>query len=82
MIRHTRSVLEQLIARAETFVAAGEERLTAQRARIAGLKRAGGKAEQSRKFLKIMEETQVLQIDHLRTLKRELETAALPERLR
>ncbi|HMA73721.1 MAG TPA: hypothetical protein VKP67_19895 [Xanthobacteraceae bacterium] len=82
MIRHTRPVLEQLIARAETFVVAGEERLTAQRARIAGLKRAGGRADQSKKLLKIMEEMQVLQIDHLTTLKRELETAALPRGLR
>jgi hypothetical protein len=71
---HDRSMLEDLIVRAEKIVAEGEDRLAAQRARIAELKRIGGGAGQSTKFLRIMEDTQALQIDHLRTLKQELET--------
>ena len=72
---HDRSMLEDLIARAEKFVAEGADRLAAQRARVAGMKRIGGGAEQSTRLLRIMEDTQALQIDHLRTLKQELQTA-------
>jgi len=71
-----RSVLEQKIARAEKFVAEGHERLAAQRARIADPKGTERREARSTKLLEIMEETQKLQIDHLKRLRRELEAAA------
>jgi hypothetical protein len=64
-----RPVLENIITHAEKLVAEGEERLAAQRIRVAELKRRSGRAEQSTTLLKIMEETQSLQIDHVNMLK-------------
>jgi hypothetical protein len=54
------------------FVAAGQERIAAQQARVAALDRKGGRANASKQFLKTMEVTQALQIAHLDLLRREL----------
>ena len=64
----TRAFLEQKIARAESLVAQGETRLAAQRARRRS-------TEQSKRLLGAMEDTQLLLLDHLKVLKRELEQA-------
>jgi hypothetical protein len=71
----SRAVLERKIARAESLVAEGEERLAAQRARMGRSKPVWRSAEQSKRLLGMMEATQFLLIDHLKTLKQELEEA-------
>jgi hypothetical protein len=75
MVGHTRTQQEELVFRAETLVAEGQERIVAQRARVAALDRKGGLAHQSKQFLKNMEVTQSLQISYLDMLRRELVVA-------
>ena len=72
MVSHTRTLIEQMLSDAEAFVADGERRLEAQRIRVAALEKAGRAADQSRRLLKIMEQTQVLQRGHIAMLKRDL----------
>ena len=72
MVRHTRTQLEGMILRAQTFVAEGQQRVAAQQARVAALDRKGDRAHESKQFLKTMEVTQTLQIAHLDLLRREL----------
>jgi hypothetical protein len=71
-VPHTTEVLEQLLARAKDLVADGEARLVAQEARLADLARKGGDSPESWKLLKIMRDTQNLQVGHLKLLEREL----------
>jgi hypothetical protein len=68
MLLKSRTVLEQKIARAERLVAAGADRVTAQRTR---LEHTRGNAEQSKRLLRTLEDTQVLLVSHLEMLKRE-----------
>ena len=72
MVGHTRTQLEEMVLRAQTFVVEGQERIVAQRARVAALERKGGDVHESKQFLKTMEVTQSLQIRHLDLLRREL----------
>jgi hypothetical protein len=72
MVRRTRTQLEEMILRAQTFVAEGQQRIAAQRARVAALDRRGGRGHESKQFLETMEVTQALQIAHLDLLRREL----------
>jgi hypothetical protein len=69
---HAKFVREDLLPRAEKFVAEGEQRVAAQEARVADLERKGRDAPQSKKLLAIMRETMALQISHLELLQREL----------
>lgn len=61
-----------MLSHAEASVADGERRLEAQRIRVAALEKAGRSADQSRRLLKIMEQTQALQLSHIAMLKRDL----------
>lgn len=61
-----------MLSAAEASVAEGERRLEAQRERVAALEKAGRATEQSRRLLKIMEQTHTLQIGHVAMLKRDL----------
>lgn len=72
---HTRAMLEQMLSQAETLVDRGAERLRAQEARVAALENKGLPAEDSRKLLKIMKQTQKLQWEHVELLKQELAVA-------
>src|SRR5215469_11676997 len=72
MVSRTRTLIEQMLSAAEASVTEGERRLEAQRERVAGLEKAGRAAEQSRRLLKIMEQTQVLQLGHIAMLRRDL----------
>ena len=72
MVGHTRTQLEEMVFRAETLITEGQKRIVAQRARVAALDRNGGRTHLSKQFLKIMEDTQSLQISHLDMLRREL----------
>ena len=72
MPSHTRAMLQQMLPVAERHVATGAERLRAQEARVAALKNKGPLAEDSRKLLEIMKQTQEHQKDHVELLKREL----------
>jgi hypothetical protein len=72
MVCHTRTQLEEMVLQAQTFVAEGQRRIAAQRARVAALDRRGGRAHESKQFLETMEVTQALQIAHLDLLRREL----------
>jgi hypothetical protein len=69
---HTRAIIDEMLPRAKAFVAAGEERVRAQETRVAELERKGGAGHESRKLLKIMRETQALQMSHVRLLEREI----------
>ena len=62
-----------MLTDAETSVAEGERRLEAQRIRVAALEKTGRPAEQSQRLLKIMEQTQSLQLSHIAMLKRDLD---------
>jgi hypothetical protein len=62
-----------MVLQALTFVAQGQQRIAAQQARVAALDRRGGRAHESKQFLKTMEVTQALQIAHLDLLRRELQ---------
>jgi hypothetical protein len=72
LVPHTPQVLKLLLARAKDLVADGEARLVAQEARLADLGRKGADSRESRKLLKIMRETQNLQVAHLKLLEWEL----------
>ena len=72
MVPHTPQVLKLLLARAKDLVADGEARLVAQEARLAALGRKGGDSRESWKLLRIMRDTQNLQVAHLKLLEREL----------
>jgi len=73
MASHSRELLEEMLARAEFFVAEGQERIVAQQARVAGLVHAGREVNQSKSFLRTLEDTQALQINHVAMLRRALE---------
>jgi hypothetical protein len=65
-------MIKEMLARAKDLVAEGEVRLVAQEARVAEL---GGKSQEGReslKLLRIMRDTQNLQVGHVRLLEREL----------
>lgn len=62
-----------MLSAAEASVADGERRIEAQRTRVAALEKAGRAAEQSQRLLKIMEQTQALQLSHIAMLKRDLD---------
>jgi hypothetical protein len=64
-------MLEQMLPAAENHVARGAERIRAQEARVAAWERKG-LADQSKTLLDLMKQTQVLQMDHVELLKREL----------
>jgi hypothetical protein len=72
---HTRAMLQQMLPDAEMRVVRGAEHLRAQEARVAALNGKGQLAENSRKLLEIMRQTQVLQMEHVELLKRELAAA-------
>jgi hypothetical protein len=69
---HTRTQLEEMVSRAQTHVADGQKRILAQQARVAALDRKSRRADESKRLLKTMEDTQYLQIRHLDLLRREL----------
>jgi hypothetical protein len=73
---HPPEVLKRLLSRAKGHVAEGEARLVEQEARVAELelkgKANGEEGRESLKLLRIMRETQNLQIGHVRLLEREL----------
>jgi hypothetical protein len=74
--RARRGILKRMLAHAKDLVAEGEARLVAQEARVAELECKGkGKDREGReswKLLRIMRDTQNLQIGHVRLLEREL----------
>jgi hypothetical protein len=72
MVAHTRTQLEEMVFRAQTLVAEGQERIVAQQARVAALNQNSGPAHESKQFLETMEVTQSLQISHVNLLRREL----------
>jgi hypothetical protein len=66
-----------MLSRAKDYIAEGEARLVAQEARVAELERKGKGREgrerrESWKLLRIMRDTQNLQIGHVKLLEREL----------
>ena len=61
-----------MLAHAKERVAQGEARLTAQQNRVAKLEGKNRAGRESTKLLKIMRDTQNLQISHVRLLEREL----------
>jgi len=65
---HTPQMIEEMVVRAKNLVAEGEQRLRAQEARVVELERKGRKAPESRKLLKLLRETQALQIRHVSLL--------------
>ena len=73
---HTRAMLEELLPDAELRVVRAAEHLRAQEARVVALKGKGQLAEDSRKLLEIMKQTQELQMEHVELLRRELADAA------
>lgn len=72
MPAHNRAILEQMLPKAESLVARGAERVRAQEARVTCLEHKGAIADQSKKLLAIMKQTQELQIEHVALLRREL----------
>jgi hypothetical protein len=72
MTPHSREMLEKMLPEAEYLVDQGAERIRAQEARVATLGHKGWLADQSKKLLDLMKETQELQIEHVALLKREL----------
>jgi hypothetical protein len=71
MPAHSRAVLEQMLPAAQNHVARGAERIRAQEARVAALERKG-LADQAKKLLAVLKQTQALQMEHVELLKREL----------
>jgi len=69
---HTHAIIEDYLPRAKRLVVDGEQRVRKQEARVAELERKGWAAPESRKLLKIMQETQALQVSHVRLLEREI----------
>jgi len=71
---HPPAILKRMLAHAKDLVAEGEARLVAQEARVAELEWKGKDREgrESWKLLRIMRDTQNLQIGHVRLLEREL----------
>jgi hypothetical protein len=69
---HDYETLQQMLSKAKCFVARGAERVQEQKARAVSLKRQGLAAEQSKKLLEIMTQTQELQVSHVELLEREL----------
>ena len=69
---HTPAIIKRLLAQAKDFVAEGEARLIAREARVAQLGRKGREDYESSKLLRIMRDTQNLQIGHVKLLEREL----------
>jgi hypothetical protein len=69
---HNRAMLERMLPEAETSVAEGAARIRLQEARVAALQDKGALADQSKKLLVIMKQTQELQIEHVTLLRREL----------
>lgn len=65
-------MLEQMLPAAENHVAQGAVRIRAQEARVAALRNKGQTADQSKKLLAVMKQTQALQTEHVDLLKREL----------
>jgi hypothetical protein len=72
MQAHSRALLEQMLPQAESFVARGAERIRAQQVRVTALRQKEPLAEVSKKLLALMQQTQELQILHVRLLRREL----------
>ena len=74
---HPPETLKRLLSRAKDHIAEGEARLVAQETRVVELdlkgKANGREGRESSKLLRIMRETQNLQIGHVRLLERELE---------
>jgi hypothetical protein len=68
-------MLEGLLPEAEAYAARGAELVRAQEARVATLEGKGQLADQSKKLLAILRETQELHISHVELLKSELATA-------
>jgi len=72
---HTPAMIKEMLIRAKGFVAEGEARLLAQETLVAKLEGKDREGRESRKLLKIMRETQNLQVGHVRLLERELAAA-------
>jgi Crp-like helix-turn-helix domain len=72
MSPHSRAMLQRMLPEAESQVALGAERVQVQEARVAALGHNGALADQSKKLLDIMKQTQKLQIQHVMLLRREL----------
>ena len=68
-------MIKEMLAQAKGFVAEGEARLLTQETRVAKLEGKDREGRESRKLLKIMRETQNLQVGHVRLLERELAAA-------
>ena len=69
---HSRTELKEMLPQSERLVANGAERILAQQERVAELERNGRPAKEAKKLLKLMQETQRLQLGHVELLKREL----------
>jgi hypothetical protein len=65
-------MIKEMLAHAKKLVAEGEARLFAQETRVAKLEGKDREGRESRKLLKIMRDTQNLQVGHVRLLEREL----------
>ena len=80
---HPSETLKRLLSRAKDHIAEGEARLVAQEARVAELelkgKANGREGRESSKLLKVMRDTQTLQVGHVRLLERELGEAGDPD---
>src|SRR5262249_51951618 len=72
---HTAAMIKEMLAQAKGFVAEGEARLLTQETRVAKLEGKDREGRESRKLLKIMRDTQNLQVGHVRLLERELAAA-------
>lgn len=72
MPRHSRKALERMLPVAESHVAQGAERIRAQESRLAALEQKGARTEEAEQLLAIMKQTQVLQVEHVVLLRREL----------
>jgi hypothetical protein len=73
-------IIDELLPRAKTFVAEGEQRLAALEARVADLQRKGHDALQSKKLLAVMRETMSLQINHVELMGLQINHVELLER--
>jgi hypothetical protein len=65
-------MIKEMLAHAKGLVAEGEARLLAQETRVAKLEGKDREGRESRKLLKIMRDTQNLQVGHVRLLEREI----------
>jgi hypothetical protein len=72
-------MIKEMLAHAKDLVAEGEVRLIAQENRVAKLEGRNREGRESRKLLRIMRDTQNLQIDHVRLLESELGAAGDPD---